>query len=118
MRPGPENIEEKGNCPLTLAEDMFGSYRRGGELRRRRVKALLELGEMLHTDFSGVLGPEIAKQMQKVTINHMRFDMHHKNWLHVWRSSDVDKTCLLVQCKSKNVSIKHIFKDLTIKTSS
>ena len=47
---GPSNVDEAGNWPVNLLHKLCKS----STLLAKRLEAFYELGEVLHTDFSGV----------------------------------------------------------------
>ena len=72
---------------------------------------LLEYGEIVHSDFSGVMAPETVKHIQQIVQKQLGFRIP-ADWLQSWRTCDIDTTCLRVQQRSANFKIRHVFKDV------
>ena len=67
LQPGPGSIAEIAEWPRDLMQRIFGQSKVSGhQLRRQRCESFFELGEVMHTDFSGFGCPEQSKAILEV----------------------------------------------------
>lgn len=85
---------------------------KGAELRRRRCEAFYELGDVLHTDFSGVGCPEMSKRIQGVMFSDWCFKLGTQDFCIVWRAADRCPTCRSIFHDELHRPL-HVFGDLT-----
>jgi hypothetical protein len=105
---GPVDREAFGNWPRRLMADLFN----GQPLRCKRAESFIELGEVLHTDFSGVGGAEMSKRIQHIILQEFGFRLADEQKCVCWRACDISPSCLRALADPKHHPV-HVFQSLT-----
>jgi hypothetical protein len=109
---GPASALEFADWPSRLFRNIFASP--GGELRKRRVESLYELGEIMHTAFSGAGAPEMVKRMQASMFRSQDFRIPQddlNDFCKVWCSCDLDPACQTLLTDA-DCNAAHVFKHI------
>ena len=112
LSPGPGSIAEIAEWPRDLMQRIFAkSTVEGHNLRRQRCMSFFELGEVMHTDFSGFGCPEQSKAILQVCFAEWGFKLPEE-WFVSWRAADSSAVCQSV-LKGATHTPMHLFGDLT-----
>lgn len=108
-RRGPMCAQELADWPMGLAQAILGGEVAGGALRRARLESLMQGGVVLHSDFSGVQGPETLLRMQVQALRQCGLDL--PGAITVWRACDNDPLCQRIGVSGPNPP-QHFFAGL------
>lgn len=95
-RPGPGSPAEFADWPCRQVNALLGSTVKDGPLRIARLQALLRGGTIIHTDYSGMCGPEMALRMQGRALEEFGIQLPNP-YITLWRACDTDTVRSLVK---------------------
>lgn len=119
---GPATLEEFADWPGGQVRRLLGGPGGSDEaasLRRRRLEALLCSGSVVHSDYSGMQGPEVMMRMQHKALSEVGVELPPLGgrasaggrFLTSWRACDRDPLCTQLAVEGAHKPV-HFFKDI------